>query len=172
MTATRARLAEVAREKALLPFHGELEGCESNLEPIVRRFPKWNLREADRLWCAAFVYHCCVEAGFRIPYSPDECRTCSLAGCGGWEEFAMGDPRIEYHRRGEAFTPAPGDVVIYDRVFIDREHDHIGVVLEVREGTILSAEGNYADTNASAIVERPLDEHIRAYISIPDGFAY
>ena len=53
--ATREALAFAAREAALKPFHGYLPGRESNLDPIVRRFPKWNLREADRLWCAAFV---------------------------------------------------------------------------------------------------------------------
>lgn len=79
-SATREALAFAAREAALKPFHGYLPGRESNLDPIVRRFPKWNLREADRLWCAAFVYHCCIEAGFAIPYSPDQCVTCSLAG--------------------------------------------------------------------------------------------
>ena len=172
MNATRKRLAEVAREKAQLPFHGFLEGQESNLAPIIRHFPKWNVRAADRLWCAAFVYHCCVEAGYQIPYSPDECTTCSLAGCGGWEEFAMGDRRIEYHRGDADFAPEPGDIVIYDRVFVDREHDHIGIVLEVRDGVLLAAEGNKFHDNISGLVERPIDGHIRAYIRIPDGYRY
>ena len=87
--ATRQHFAEVARKQAQLPFHGYIEGEESNLEPIIKHFPKWNIADADKLWCAAFVYYCCIEAGFDIPYSPDECITCSLAGCGGWEEFAM-----------------------------------------------------------------------------------
>ena len=47
---TRKRLAEIAAEKAQMPFHGYLEGKESNIEPIVRHFPKWNLQDADRLW--------------------------------------------------------------------------------------------------------------------------
>jgi len=172
MQATREKLAEVAREKALMPFHGYLEGKASNLEPMVRLFPKWNIQAADRLWCAAFVYYCCVEAGFQIPYSPNECITCSLAGCGGWEEYAVGDARIEYHKGDEGFIPEPGDIVIYDRVFAGREHDHIGIVLETRENTILAAEGNVRDENTSGIVERARDEHIRAYIRIPDGYVY
>ena len=80
---TRQALAAVAREKALLPFRG---GEGGNIAPLVAPFPKWSVAEADRLWCAAFVLHCCREAGFDIPYSPAECVTCSLAGCGGWEE--------------------------------------------------------------------------------------
>lgn len=170
--ATRIRLAEIAREKALLPFHGYVDGKEANIQPIIRHFPRWNIRDADGLWCAAFVFYCCIEAGFQIPYSPDECVTCSLAGCGGWEEYAIGDPRIEYHSRTESFIPEAGDIVIYDRVFIDQEHDHIGIVLEVHPDTIVAAEGNTFNDNISRVIRRPIDEHIRAYIRIPDGYRY
>ena len=92
--ATRQQLANVAKAMAQIPFHGFEEGKVSNLEPIVQPFPNWTLEEADRLWCAAFVYYCCREAGFEIPIRPNECKTCHLAGCIAWEEFATGDPRI------------------------------------------------------------------------------
>lgn len=169
---TRRRLAEVAKEKAEVPFHGYIEDKQSNIAPIIDLFPKWNIRDADRLWCAAFVYYCCVETGFVIPYSPDECVTCSLAGCGGWEEYAIGDYRIGYHKANEPFNPEAGDIVLYDRVFCNQEHDHIGIILEVKDGKIIAAEGNIFDQNLSGIVERPIDEHIRAYIRIPDGYQY
>ena len=126
--------------------------------------------EADGLWCAAFVLYCCREAGFEIPYRPNECKTCHLAACFGWEEFAINDHRIEYHKGTEAFVPKAGDIVIYDRVFENREHDHMGIVLEKREHALLAAEGNV--NNISGIIERPIDEHIRAYIRIPDGYQY
>lgn len=170
--ATRGRLAELAEERATIPFHGELGGRASTLGPIIRLFPKWSVREADRRWCAAFVYYCCVEAGFDIPYSPRECVSCSLAGCGGWEEFAKGDDRIGYYRRGEGAVPEAGDIVLYDRVFIDREHDHIGIIVGTGGGTITAAEGNVGNTNLSGLVRRPVDGHIRAYIRIPDGYRY
>ena len=66
--------------------------------------------------------------------------------------------------------PDAGDIVIYDRVFEDKEHDHMGIVLEKRKHTLLAAEGNIG--NASGIIERSMDEHIRAYIRIPDGYQY
>ena len=168
--AAREYLARVARDRALVPFHGAVDGQESNLAPMVRFFPTWSVAEADGLWCAAFVYYCCREAGFDLPYRPDECKICHLAACPGWEELALGDPRIEYHKGTEAFVPAAGDIVIYDRVFENKEHDHMGIVLEKRAHTILAAEGNV--NNVSGIVERPLDEHIRAYIRLPDGYQY
>ena len=152
------------------PFHGFSEGKESNLQSIVQPFPNWTVEEADRQWCAAFVYYCCVKAGFDIPIRPIECKTCHLAGCIAWEEFAIGDPQIEYHKGSEGFTPGAGDIVLYDRVFENQEHDHMGVVIENRENTIIAAEGNI--NNRSGIIERVIDEHIRAYIRIPDGFEY
>ena len=50
------------------------------------------------------------------------------------------------------------------------EHDHIGIVIEKRENTILAVEGNV--NNRSVIIERPVDEHIRAFIRIPNGYKY
>ena len=167
--ATRERLAQVAREMALVPFHGAAEGQESNLGPIVEPFPTWSVLEADGLWCAAFVYYCCKEAGFIIPIRPDGC-SCRLAGCIAWEEWAIGDERIEYHRGPDGFLPEPGDIVLYDRVFEGREHDHIGIVLNRLQHSILAAEGNV--DNVSRVVERPLDEHIRGFIRLPDGYRY
>ena len=168
--ATRECLAKVAEEAARLPFHGYTKGEESNLEPIIRFFPKWALQEADGLWCAAFVYYCCRKAGFRIPIRPDECISCHLAGCIAWEEFAKGDHRIAYHRGTENFVPERGDIVIYDRVFENLEHDHIGIVLQSTGDTIIAAEGNL--NNRSGIIERAIDTHIRAFIRIPDGYQY
>ena len=107
--AARDHLARIAKDMALLPFHGAMDGPEPNLAPIVRPFPAWSVAEA-------------------------------------------------------------GDMVLYDRVFENREHDHIGIVLEKRDHTILAAEGNVG--NISGIVKRPIDDHIRAYIRIPDGYRY
>ena len=138
--ATRKYLAQAAGKAAQIPFHGCMEGKESNLEPIIRFFFFFTLREADGLWCAAFVYFCCREAGFEIPIRPEACKTCHLAGCIAWEEFAVGDPRIGYHQSSEGFVPEAGDIVLYDRVFENKEHDHIGIVMENRGDTILAAE--------------------------------
>ena len=135
---TGKKLAQTAQMLAERPFHGRTEDQPSNLLPIVRLFPKWNLEQAERMWCAAFVYYCCIQAGFSIPYSPQECRSCSLAGCGGWEEFAQGDKRIAYYDGQQAIRDADfvwqeGDILLYDRVFINREHDHIGILLKLEE---------------------------------------
>ena len=147
---TGKKLAQTAQMLAERPFHGRTEEQPSNLLPIVRLFPKWNLEQAERMWCAAFVYYCCIQAGFSIPYSPQECRSCNLAGCGGWEEFAQGDKRIAYYDGQQAIRDADfvwqeGDILLYDRVFINREHDHIGILLKLEE-VLCELAGKHTDT--------------------------
>ena len=166
----RNRLAVIAREAAEKPYNGKWNNCMPNIGDIVALFPKWSVEEADGLWCTAFVYHCVISAGFRIPVRPKE-SSCSLAGCGAWEEWAQADSRIAYHSGNDnAFYPAPGDLVLFDRVFNNTDHDHIGIVLENYDDYIITAEGNVE--NVSRIVKRTKDSHIRAYIRIPDNFLY
>lgn len=97
--------------------------------------------------------------------------TCSLAGCVAWEEWARADSRIEYHSGNDnVFQPAAGDIVLFDRVFNNTDHDHIGIVLENYDDYIITVEGNVE--NVSRILERKKNNHIRAYIRIPDNFSY
>ena len=163
------KLAEIARNEAMKFYHGYVSETESNLDEIIKPFPRWTKEAADGLWCAAFVYHCCRSAGYDIPIRPKECVSCNLAGCIAWEEWAKADRRIEYYGRSEA-APREGDIVLFDRVFENAEHDHIGIVVRVNADFILVAEGNF--NNVTCIVERRMDEHIRAYIRIPEKFEY
>jgi len=165
---TKLHLADTARTEALKTWHGAVMGLASNLQPIIEPFPHWKLKEAESLWCAAFVYYCCAAAGYRFPVRPKECVSSNLAGCGAWEEWAKTDPRIGW--LPATCLPQPGDIVVFDRVFENKPHDHIGIVVEVRPNSILTAEGNLG--NVSGVVERPRDKHIRGYISLPDGFDY
>ena len=118
-----------------------------------------------------------ITAVFRRDFPSRTVRRSSLAGCGGWEEFAQGDKRIAYYDGQQAIRDADfvwqeGDILLYDRVFINREHDHIGILLKLEEEKLVVAEGNVGDTNCSGVVRREKDEHIRAIIRIPDGFTY
>ena len=94
--------------------------------------------------------------------------TIQMSMYGGFEQ--VGSIGQSLPRDDRQTTTSSGDIVLYNRVFENREHDHIGVVIETRENTILTAEGNI--DNRSGIIERPIDGHIRAYIRIPDGFEY
>lgn len=166
----RNKLAVIAREEAEKPYNGKLDHCAPNIQNIVALFPNWSVDEANGLWCAAFVYYCVTLAGFQIPVRPKE-SSCSLAGCVAWEEWAQADSRIEYRSGNDkAFHPEVGDIVLFDRVFNNSDHDHIGIVLENYSDHIITAEGNVE--NVSRILKRKKDSHIRAYIRIPDHFLY
>lgn len=170
MKATNFELEKIAGEMALFPFHGNTDGNGSNFAPLITYFPKWNVRASDGAWCAAFAYHCCRLAGYDIPYSPDECVSCNLAGCVGRDEFAQGDQRIGYYKGPESVDPLSGDIVIFDRLVSDKEHDQIGTVLNATGGQLITAEGTVE--SCSGIVTRRRDEHIRAFIRLPDGYRY
>lgn len=64
------------------------------------------------------------------------------------------------------FQPEAGDIVLFDRVFNNTDHDHIGIVLENNNGYIITVEENVE--NISRILERKKNSHIR----IPDKFSY
>lgn len=163
-------LAEVAREEVHRFFHGSVMGTVSNLDDVIAPFPRWNKEEADKMWCAAFVFYCCRKAGMVIPVRPKECISCNLAGCGAWEEWAVADNRIMYFAPKSEHNPIPGDIVLFDHVFCDADHDHIGIIVDVTPDALIVAEGNF--NNVSCLVRRLRDEHIRAYIRIPEGFVY
>lgn len=164
----RRHLAELAAQKTRIPFHGNLIGLSSNLHPIVNLFPVWDLENWDNRWCAAFVYYCCVEAGYKIPVKSDhESVPCNFAGVSAWEAWAKLDENdFFYEGKDNAFIPDVGDIVLYDFVFINQEHDHIGIVVGVENDTLRVAEGNVG--NISAIVTRKRDDNVRGYIRISD----
>lgn len=167
---TLQKLADVARIEAQSFYHGKVMQTEPNIYPLIEFFP-WSIDKADGNWCAAFVYSCCIKAGFEIPIKPNGCVSSNLAGCAAWEEWAIKDTRIEYHNADKIdFIPDAGDIVLFDKVFIDVEHDHIGIIIENKETSIIVAEGNI--NNVSGIIERNKDLHIRAYIRLPDNFKY
>ena len=91
-----------------------------------------------------------------------------LPGGGAWEEWAKNDNRIGW--LSASCLPQPGHIVIFDKVFENKVHDHIGIVLGADKDRIVTAEGNL--NNVSGVMERPRDSHIRGYISLPDGFVY
>lgn len=163
-------LANIAEKEAKQFYHGYVSEIESNLGELIAPFPKWTLQEADSVWCAAFVYYCCQKAGMSFPIRPVECISCNLAGCIAWEEWAKADINLLFFEENSKSAPQAGDIVLFDRVFNNSEHDHIGVVLDVQPEFIVTAEGNF--NNVSAVVNRKRDEHIRGYIRIPEKYQY
>lgn len=158
------KLANIAAEEAGKFYHGTAMGVFTNLEPISDLFPTsktWNLDSWNNCWCAAFVYFCCRQAGIDLPVKyPDERVSNNFAGCNAWDEWAK-LPEVNRWYGADEICQA-GDIVLFDNVFENKEHDHIGVIIEVFDDYIITAEGNF--NNVSAIVKRSLNEHIRGYV--------
>jgi hypothetical protein len=62
----RQLLAEIAEELAQRPLVGNERKCGPDVAPLLSYFPREDMTEGFD-WCAAFVYHCCLEAGLELP---------------------------------------------------------------------------------------------------------
>ena len=159
-------ISNVAQQEARKGYHGFVMGTNPNIDAIISLFPKWDINKWDNNWCAAFVYFWCIKAGINLPVKyPDKRVFNNFSACSAWEQWAK-IPNINFwHDSKElGYNPEAGDIILYDRVFENTEHDHIGIVIEVRNLSLVVAEGNF--NNVSAVIERNIDEHIRGFIRI------
>ena len=171
MKKKRLQLVKIAEALALKPFHGNLMGLASNIKPITDHFPDGPREEFEGKWCAAFVYHCCIKAGFEIPYRYPLKKFGTFAGVQAWLQWAkLRENKFYYSTRNRGFSPQAGDIVIYDGVFDPGPHDHIGIVLAVDSQNIRVAEGNV--NNLSIVLSRKRNSCVRGYIRIPDDYEH
>ena len=108
---------------------------------IVRYFPEDSAPdEFKNGWCAAFVYHCCLEAGLLLPirvgHTAMKMANSRLGGVRGWYEWGMENGFCRSEQDG--FAPERGDIVIYDNVIpAENKHpngaryDHMGITASV-----------------------------------------
>ncbi|BFH62763.1 CHAP domain-containing protein [Paenibacillus azoreducens] len=123
-------------------------------------------------WCAAFVYHCCRQAGILLPirYPNGIYR---FAGVGAWLEWARLPETGFFHIDGqEGFSPQRGDIVIYEKLLSENSHDHIGIILACDEKEILVAEGNRDNMNYSSVFRRKRYHCILGYIRIDNDYQF
>ena len=171
MEARKQKLVRIARALAQKPFHGKLMGLSSNIDPLTDHFLDGPRKEFDGKWCAAFVYHCCIQAGFKIPYRYPAKDFGTFAGVRAWLQWAkLRETRYYHSSRNLEFSPRPGDIVVFDNLFDPGPHDHIGIVLAVDSQTLQIAEGNV--NNISIVTSRSRNSHIRGYIRIPDNYMH
>ncbi|MGG0168811.1 CHAP domain-containing protein [Paenibacillus dokdonensis] len=161
----REILAEIAEELASRPLIGNEDKYGPDLEPIINCFPRENPKIGFD-WCAAFVYHCCNEAGVKLPIRYQEPVSRNFAWVEAWLEW--GQLFDFYHPISDPlFVPEKGDLIIFDNILGNGPNDHIGVVLRTEQNKIITAEGNFY--NKSGIFERTKDQ-INGYIRIDDKY--
>ena len=153
MKTKRQKFIKIAKSLALKPFHGSLMGLPSNIKPITDHFPYGPRTEFEGKWCAAFVYHCCVQAGYEIPYRYPSKNFGTLASVQAWLNRAkLKENQFYYSSRNRCFSPQAEDIIIYDGLFDPGPHDHIGIILAVDSKNLHVAEGNV--NNLSIVLNR------------------
>jgi hypothetical protein len=170
--ASRHRLAVIARTEAGLQLAGDANRAGPAIERYLAVF-----REAMNLhgstteysdlkrgyhWCCAFVYYCCLQAGFRFPPKPVASARCTLAAVPSWREWAALNGF--YHPASSA-EPEIGDLALYNHVYNGNPLDHIGVIVGSVPGGVLSAEGYNA--NRSGLFPRTFPV-IDGYVRLPE----
>lgn len=171
--ASRRLLAAIARSEAELKLAGDANMAGPAIERYLVVF-----REAMNLhgktteysdlgrgyhWCCAFVYYCCLQAGFRFPPKPVANARCTLAAVPSWREWAARDGF--YHPAGRT-DPAVGDIALYNHVYNGNPLDHIGLVVGRVPDGVLSAEGN--NCNRSGVFPRTFAV-IEGYVRLPEN---
>ena len=127
----------------------------------------WQLETVEKIVGWRFCILCVIKAGSIYRKISERSVSCNFAGVKAWEEWAkLSENQYWLSSKSPSFTLEPGDIVLFDHVFLNQEHDHIGIVVEVKRNTIKTAEGNL--NNVSAIVERPIEEHIRGVVRLPE----
>ena len=173
----RLALAETAERLAAMHITGSRN--DAAYMNLIRYWPEEAaFDELQNAWCAAFVYHCCQEAGFVLPikWLTDDSR---FAGVASWNTWAR---RLGYFIKDEpGVTPKRGDILLYRNIIpaenklAEQRHipiDHIGIVLASDSESLTVAEGNVNHQNVSGILTRPLHQNIEGYIRIDNAFSY
>lgn len=167
----RSKLADIAEELGRDRFIG-VPG-EPRYREICKYWPDQNIHHVlQSNWCAAFVYHCCMQAGFILPirYPNGNHR---LAGVGALLEWAqLPEHGFFYADMQNDFTPQRGDIVVYEKLLTNNSHDHTGIVLACNDKEILVAEGNTNNQNYSSVLYRDRWSSILGYIRIDNNYQY
>lgn len=166
----RSLLANIAAELAAKPLIGDANKSGPDVFPIIRYFPG-TTPEKGFDWCAAFVYHCCLQAGVVLPIKHPDPVPCRFAGVPAWQVWAQLPTNGFYHPVAESgFIPQRGDIVVYDALVSENPHDHIGIVLDYRDGVLTTAEGNV--DNRSGIFQRDAVDKVNGYVRIDNSYQY
>ncbi len=170
----RRLLARIAREEGGLELYGNEDMAGEAIEKYLAVFreamnkngnyDKYADTSIGYHWCSAFVYYCCLRAGFTFPPKPVPEHRWTLAAVPAWYEWAV-LPENDFYFPVDDLQqfPEAGDIVIFNHLIEDKDMDHVGIVLAADGDTITTAEGNFH--NRSGIFQRQL-EKINCFIRL------
>lgn len=101
-------------------------------------------------WCGAFVYYCCREVKIDVPIQPDGFWA-TMALVESWKYWAI--KKGFWHLKGSSFTPARGDIVIFDWPEVRGSYNHIGIVrgYTPSSSTLTTSEGNKGNQSGNYV---------------------
>lgn len=179
-TFSKSHAADIAEVLAGKNITGEK--TDADFMKMICYYPEESIFEGlKNKWCAAFVYHCCLEAGLvlpiRVPHTAKKVANSRFNGVGGWYDWGMVNGYCFFEKDG--FNPERGDIVVYNNVVpaenkeeTGKWHDHMGIVLSCDSVGLMVAEGNVDNKNMSGIQKRTRDDTIGCYIRIPQDYSY
>ncbi len=171
----RHALARIARDEGRLALVGNENLAGEAIEKYLAVFreafnrnggyAKYSDLRIGYPWCCAFVYYCCLQAGFTFPPKPIPEHRWTLGAVPVWYDWAV-LPQNDFYfpATNRRRTPEAGDIILFNRLIEDKDLDHIGIVVAVAADTVTTAEGNFQ--NRSGIFERPLTKNINGYIRL------
>jgi hypothetical protein len=171
----RQALARIARHEGSLAVTGNAHLAGDAIEKYLAVFrdafnsngnyTKYTDRRIGYPWCCAFVYYCCLRAGFTFPPKPITEHRWTLGAVPAWYDWAILPQNNFYFAADDRQkTPQPGDIVLFDHLIEDRDLDHIGIIVAVKGSVVVTAEGNVY--NKSGVFERPLGLKTNGYIRL------
>jgi len=171
----RILLAEIALREGRQELQGDKNKAGLEIEKylctfrdafnIIDNTTKYSDRTVGFDWCCAFVYYCCLQAGFTFPVKPIESHRSTLGVVKVWCDWAdLCENRFYHAADAVEFIPEVGDIVLFDRLLENVELDHIGIVVGIEQEGLVTAEGNV--TNKSGVFYRPFNEQINGYIRL------
>lgn len=171
----REALARIAREEGRLALEGNANLAGEAIEKYLAVFreafnknggyTKYSDLRVGYPWCAAFVYYCCLRAGFTFPPKPVPEHRWTLGAAPAWYEWAILPENDFYFQTSDPNrNPQPGDIILFNRLIEDKELDHVGIVIDVAGNSLTTAEGNVY--NKTGIFERSLENNVNGFIRL------
>jgi hypothetical protein len=171
----RLALARIAEAEGRLALSGNEDLAGEAIEKYLAVFREafnrnggatdYTDRRVGYPWCCAFVYYCCLQAGFRFPPKPIPEHRWTLGAVPVWYDWAV-LPANDFYFPADVGrrSPEAGDIILFSRLIEDKDLDHIGVVVAVTPTMLTTAEGNFH--NRSGLFERPRAKNVHGYIRL------
>jgi len=168
---SRKKLAQVAEKEAGFGFRGEIGMTGPEIERYLSVFRnalnengstnKYSDKSVGYPWCCAFVYFCCLKAGFSFLPKQIPSFRFTLAAVPAWQHWAS--VKGIFHECKE--NAEIGDIALFNRVYCNKPLDHIGIITKISPDGIISAEGN--NDNRTGLFHRDLD-CMAGFVRLPE----